>query len=573
MAKTLFLAFLSTLGFVVPAFADATSDGSQGGLNLGFIVAVIFGAIWSAMFAYQAFTSPQIPLQDLPTPPRYMARRSQFRFGAASFVLLSVLIFAFIVLFYQQLVPFIRILNPHLADVVEATLDNSHPNYFAVAAFAAAAIWTAVSIESKWNPVWLARSVINSWVSIPHLADDLMSAARNSIQVPAAAIKDVLAWPDVAYVADVDFTKNRQSLDRIWAECCYMVLWLGEQSDFAAHQTFFNEPSFTWPSVNDDFHAAGLAIGSVKEGKPDKRSSEIAHRLADGLHKKLCRLVACFLVYKNDSDSRVFEEARAFGIGINPTQRANPLPYIVVYIGGIVVAIFAGVTLSSAAFDFVTHGSPLDTVINHSDLIARWIFFGGATYGAPIIFILAARYLGWRNKPLSQSANFNFYFLTVVVAFPISVLALAIIQKFFGSHDARAKEFLDLVLNALKWGIGASILAAYVVYNVDCHIDALAVRAKFKIGSLLRKLGGSVGFGIVLMLVVLLQAMTAESADKTWQPNKLHIVILGTTFTIGFVAALIAHFSPYWLAHATPEKGSSPSPDARNLGPRKDDKS
>ena len=50
-----------------------------------------------------------------------------------------------------------------------------------------------------------------------------------------------------------DFEKDRHSVDRNWAELCYVRLWLTRNLEQGSHNTFFNEPSFAWQTFESDF--------------------------------------------------------------------------------------------------------------------------------------------------------------------------------------------------------------------------------------------------------------------------------------------------------------------------------
>lgn len=551
MIRALFLSLLWAACGAVPAMAQEIQGSSFPGP--GDVVAVLLGIALTWFFAYQAFNRPPIALEDLPTPPRYMATRGQFLLGAASFVALSLMLFGIIVAFYRELVPFAGIINAEWAKFLNEQIEKRLINNFVVVAFAVIIFFSAVNIEWRWNPLSLVRTAIHSWVSIPHLTSELMTHARSSIDVPADAIAQVLGNPEAPNVAEVDFAKSRRTIDRIWAECCYMVFWLARYAGLAAHATFFHEPTFNWALVKDDYRAAALALIPLKRESPtDPDYSAMVYDLTDRLHKKLCRLVACFLVYKNDSDSQIFAEARAFGIKVEPVRRVNPLPYCTIYLVGFAFAIFIGVTLSSIAYDvIVTRADLLSAVANQApELMYRWMLYTSATYGAPIILILTARYLGWRVDPTHSASYISSYCLTIILSFPISVLTLAVMVKLIGTSQIAQMPFFDLVSSLLKWGIGASIITFYVVRGIDQEISTPVEHANLTGSLLLSKIAKSAAFGVILTIFVFPSAMTAVSHNATWTDEKLRAMILGTTFMTGLVVGLIRHFLPFWHAKA-----------------------
>jgi hypothetical protein len=76
-----------------------------------------------------------------------------------------------------------------------------------------------------------------------------MVMARDELVTPLEARALIASNPDTPYVTVGDFEKDRRSLDRRWAELCYIRLWLDSIRAQGSHLTFFNEPCFAWEQL------------------------------------------------------------------------------------------------------------------------------------------------------------------------------------------------------------------------------------------------------------------------------------------------------------------------------------
>ena len=105
----------------------------------------------------------------------------------------------------------------------------------------------------------------------------------------------------------------------------------------------------------------------------------------DALRRQYCRLAACFLVFKNQTQKNALRDAKEFGVTITPdVPRANPLRYTAIFFVAIMIAIYLGVSLSAMTWDLLR--GDLDAALNQDpDLLTKWIGYALAIYGIPIL--------------------------------------------------------------------------------------------------------------------------------------------------------------------------------------------
>ncbi len=186
-----------------------------------------------------------------------------------------------------------------------------------------------------------------------------------------------------------------------------------------------------------------------------------------------CRLAACFLVFKNQTQKNALRDAKQFGVTITPdVQRANPLRYTAIFFVAIMIAIYLGVSLSAMTWDLL-HGNLNAAFSQDPDLITWWIGYALAIYGMPILAVLLLRYLGWTIDPGQPNSYLISYATVFLVALCVSGVSLAIAIKLAGTTHAATMSLPDLVLTRLKWAISPAVVAIYIAYHVDRQIDPL----------------------------------------------------------------------------------------------------
>jgi hypothetical protein len=512
---------------------------------------VVVAALMAVYFARGAFDTPILTLDDVPAPPRYMTQRRQYRLGMIAYIGLCLIGYILIVAFYRQLSPFFAPFEPEpLRKLVQTYVQESQLSFPVVVVLGAAALVTLLKIEHEWNPFYVLRRVVRAWVCIPELANHIMEAARHNLTVPPDERKIVASDP--TKLVDIgDFDKDRQSLDRIWAEICYLRLWLNRNRDVGLHLTFFNEPSFAWSTLETNFAKMHAQIVPLKQAQKSiafgPEFFEDTAARADRLRRQYCRLAACFIVFKNETKRAAIRDATQFGARVASLEvRTNPMRHALVFLVAIVVSINLGVWLSSALWDLANPAAAAAAIsasTEDANLATLWIYFGLAAYGAPIVVVLLLRYLGWVYDPEQPSSYLNSYAAIFVIALCVSVAALALAAE-FGPGAAAGKPILGLLYADFKWGWAPALICLYVVYHVDRHIDPLLPDVGM-LGSegIPQRLVSCLLFAIIVMVVAALPTRSLSvSSGSAWPVEKLHAVVVGTIFTIAFVVALVSQF-------------------------------
>ena len=136
--------------------------------------------------------------------------------------------------------------------------------YLTVVAAMGAGYLFLLTKEAQWNVLLMVRDVIQSWISVPQLAKQIMAQIRFSLRVPPDVLSKVIAnSPDVV---DQDFRKDPNTPDRMWAEICYMKWWLAQGRDTGDDATFFTEDSFGFDKLMADFQQAAPTMSQWKAG-------------------------------------------------------------------------------------------------------------------------------------------------------------------------------------------------------------------------------------------------------------------------------------------------------------------
>lgn len=524
------------------------------------------GAFFVVFSAYQAFDTPPIKLGDGPTLPRYMTQPSQYRLGVIAFVGTCLLVYALIFYFHRELLPIVGAINPELRQVIEKSMNDGSISYPLVVIFSAAIFVSLLKVEKDWNPIFLLRRVVHGWVSIPQIANAIMIMMRDELIVPEGVRADVAHDPQTPFVTVGDFDKDRRSLDRHWAELCYMRRWLERYRAQGSHFTFFNEPSFAWEQLQSQFDQTRDLVAPLKRG--DVTDTEIFADVAgkvDSLRYQYCRLAACFLVFKNETQKDAFRDANQFGvtIALDP-PRANPLRYTVIFVVAIMMAIYFGVLLSALSWDLL-HRGPVNL---NPNIATKWMFYALANYGMPIMAVLLLRYLGWRSDQSQPSSYLVSYATIFLVAICVATACLTIAQTIIAlvGGQAATQDFGQRLYENVKWAFSPSIVCIYVIYHVDRQIDPLLPNiGPSEHWRLPQRLMSCFFFGLLVTGVSLLPTLSITVSKSSWPVGKLQIVILGTTFVVALVMALVGEFL---LVPPTPVSVShTPAPPESPLGP------
>jgi hypothetical protein len=544
MFQRLSVILLAIGTFSLPAAAEVNANQPDPFLYTAQIVLLILGMAFAGYWAYEAFDTQPIKLGDGPTLPRYMTQPSQFRLGVIAYVGACLLVYALIAYFHKELLPLVRAVAPDLHKTLENSMTDGSLSYPLVVIFSAAIFVTLLKVEKDWNPLFVLRRVVHGWVSIPQFANALMIMTRDELLVSAEERSNVAGDPDTPYITVGDFDKDRRSLDRHWAELCYIRLWLERHRAQGSHFTFFNEPSFAWGQLQADYNNARDLIAPLKRGDVTDTNifADVAGKV-DSQRRQYCRLAACFLVFKNQTQKNALSDAKQFGVTIIPdVPRANPLSYVAIFVVAIVIAIYLGVSLTALTWDLL-HGDVYAALSQDPDLVTQWIGYALAIYGMPILAVLLLRYLGWTIDPAQPNSYLISYATVFLVGLCVSVTCLAIAIKLAGPSHLATISFYELVSTRLKWSISPAIVSVYIAYQVDRQIDPLLPNlAPYKYRRLPHRLMRCVFFGLLVAAFSALPAISITVSFTAWSVEKQRMIVIGTIFIIGLIMALVGEF-------------------------------
>jgi hypothetical protein len=527
------------------ALAQAQPGAAPGEGSAVHFIVFLAGLGLAAYWSVEAFARPAV-LADLPTPPRYMTRSRQYKAGLCAFVGLSLLFYGILAYGHRDALPAVRLLNPSLYEIFAKEVEGNTPNYLLIVALLSGAFLGLLKLEAEWNPLFVLRRLILRWVAVPELANELMQRGESALVVPPSGQAMVIGNPATPHVVAEDFRKDRQSLDRIWAELAYMYAWLDRQDEDGVDATFFAEPSFGWRQLQQDFANAAARVAPLKTGQGgDQPQFAAVHELVAAVRRRMCRLLACYLVYRHDTEEEVAAQARAFGIAIPDCACENPLRYAILYIVAIGVSVWLSVNFSAAFFDLVHGAGGFAALAQDPDLVMRWVGYSAANIGMPIVAILAARCIGWLVDPRRRGQSYLVSYCWVfLIAFCAAPLSLAGAVKLFGAPASAALPYLDLVLRSVKWAVTPALIAVYVVYYLDRRIDPRLPDVDRE-GSAGARLLNAFVFAVVVMVLVLPPTASIHGTGQppVWPDEKLRWVAIGTTFFVAFALACVAQFA------------------------------
>jgi hypothetical protein len=500
-------------------------------------------------YAQSAFATP-IPTPDGPVPPRYLTQPRQYRTGIIAYVGICLVAYALIVGYHNELFSLLAWVAPsQIAAAMDTTISESSMSFPVIVVLGAAVLATLLKTQHEWNPLFVLRRYVWGLASITTLAEQITVAARSGLMV-SEHWREAVASDFDNHVHISDFDKDRQSVDRTWAELCYVRLWLTRKLEDGSHLTFFNEPSFAWPSLESDFGALRERIAKLnrvlgEESPFGREFLEVTVGKLKTLYRKYCRLAACFIVFKNETKKAAIREAHDFGAKFPSIEiRANPMRYVVLFIGAILVSVNVGVWFSATMWDLAHHAEAAALAADgDADIITRWVFFGVATFGTPIFVVLLLRYLGWNYDADQPTSYLTSYAAMLVVALCVSVASLVMATEFL-SPARPAGDFVGLVVRDFKWGWSPAVICVYVLYHVDRQIDPLLPDIGTVGGEgIAHRLVACLLFAALVALLSLLPTMSLSvNPGSTWPVEKLQAVVIGTIFTIAFAMALVSQF-------------------------------
>ena len=390
----------------------------------------LLGMVVAARLATQAFDRRSIPIANVPTFPRYMTSRSQYRLGTLIFVIFACGFFLLLVQEHREVVGTLYLLDdwiPIPKNILQAIKDQSAPYLLVVGAMGAVYLYFLTK-EAPWNVLLMMRDVIQRWISIPQLAGEIVAQIGFSLRVPKDAVADVIA--ESKGLVEQDFRKDSNTPDRTWAETCYMKCWLNQKQQSGEDVTFFTEKSFAFDELQDEFDVVSLVMDKWKSGAAMDWATAKAHEKIKDLHDRISRMVACYLIYRNGSREELCAEASKFGVKLNNAAPENPLRYWIVYVIVLIASVYIGVYTSAITYDLLAgRGLNFDQDSNRA---VAWIMYTLCNFGLAILVILLLRFIARSLQIDMNQSHLITYCWTFLVAFAVGPLGLTIAVHFFG---------------------------------------------------------------------------------------------------------------------------------------------
>lgn len=505
----------------------------------------LLGLAVAGRLAWQAF-GRAVTIAEVPTFPRYMTSRQQYRLGSFVFVLFSCGFFLLLVHENRDVMALAPLVPAIPESVLQAAKDQSAPYLVVIAAMGAVYLYLLTK-EAQWNVLLMTRDAIQSWISVPQLAKQIIAQIRFSLRVPQDVLPQVIA--SSPGVVEQDFKKDSNTPDRMWAEISYMKWWLTQGHDAGDDATFFTEESFGFEKLMDEFQQASLTMTQWKSGAPaGLAASQITQSIKE-LFSRFARLVACYLIYRNGSRTDLRNEAGRFGIEIDDPHQDNPMRYWIVYIVVLMGSVYVGVTVSAVAYDLFD-GKGLVLAQDPNRLLA-WVMYSLCNYGLAIVLVLLLRFaLSSLNGDSGQS-HLTTYCWSFLVAAVVGPCGLTVAVHYFGEGDLQKMPLLVLYCNLLRWGLGPALVTVYISYYLDRQSCSDLPDIDRSVGTVAWRLLNCCGFAAVSVFLLLppLLSLTAQQGG-TWETNKLRFVAAGTTFCVAFGLALAAQFALKKEPHA-----------------------
>ncbi|MGY4467914.1 hypothetical protein ACVWWK_003623 [Bradyrhizobium sp. LB9.1b] len=421
----------------------------------------LLGLVVAARLAWQAF-GRAVTIAEVPTFPRYMTTRQQYRLGGFIFVIFSCCFFLLLIHENRDVIA-LAPLVPAIPDaVIQAAKGQSAPYLTVIAAMGAVYLFLLTK-EAQWNVLLMVRDVIQSWISVPQLAKQIMAQIRFSLRVPENAVSEVVA--NSPEIVDQDFRKDPNTPDRMWAEICYMKWWLTQGHDAGDDATFFTEDSFGFDKLMADFQLTSPTMSQWKAGVLTGLAAPQATQLIKELYNRFARLVACYLIYRNGSRIDLRNEANKFGIEIDAPVHDNPLRYWIVYIIALICSVYLGVAISAVVYD-VLQGKGIVLAQDPNRSMA-WVMYSLCNYGLAIVVVLLLRFAISSLGSHSDPSHLTTYCWSFLVALVVGPAGLTVAVHYFGEGNLREMSVVSLYYAMLRWGLGPALVTVYISYYLD----------------------------------------------------------------------------------------------------------
>ena len=492
--------------------------------------------------ADQAFGRRALQLADSPTFPRYMASRGQYLLGSWAFNVLATFVLLLIIYLHKEVIEVAKLLGEPLSkDIIDA-VKNDNASYLIII-FAMGSIYLfLLKKEAEWNVLLMIRDMIHTWISVPQLGRKIVDEISFALTVPQQALNDVIS-SSIGVSLD-DFRKDRRTVDRVWAEICYMNLWISQRQSSGDDATFFAEPSFGLEQLVAQRDKTTWLVKILKTGAvlPPPNTAEAIYLELRTLHLKFGRLIGCYLLYKNGSRQRLALEAREFGVPFKDEHADNPLRYSIIYLVTVGLAVWVSVYGSAILFDLFTGKGLLHAFSSQdSERVFSWMMYSLSNYGLAIVAVLMVRYLIWRVIETCDQSYLLIYCWTFLLACATGALGLTLATKLNGVSSVDKLTYIQTFTTMLQWSVGPGLVAVCITYFMDRQLSSDLPNIDTSI--VVRRIVNSIIFAcftIVLQLPPLLALQASEGA--AWDSSKLRFVAVGATFVITLSLALVSQF-------------------------------
>jgi len=551
------LAWISLLPVAMPSrvLAQDAPWMSPAVENAAFLTAFGLLLLLAAFLAWRAFERGEIVLENTPTLPKYMTRRPAYFMGALGYTVTAVLIYCIIVVFYRPFLPVVEFVYKPLYDLSKSLEDEGELTYPLVLLFAGVVYVVLLQLESRFNLLLLLRNVFYRGAAIPKKVRELLYSAKTSLVTPDSLRQKVLEDELVRFVDPVDFDKDWNTIDRKWADTSFLMHWLRMQHRSGHHATFFTDKGLKWikhgdeKGVRERYLALADSIGGIKQGDTNQAVLEFTNTELERVRTDMCRLLVCFLVYKNNKEVDIWNEAADLGIQHGKTVLKYPLGRFVFFAVAFVVSAYLGSALSYVMFGLAVgaaEGGVLDRL--DTSIVNDWALYSLLINGIPVFAVLAWRSFTFSFDPPEPGYHPATYAWSGVFGFLLGALVLSIAVKAM-EESAQDTSLLSLLAGNAQSGILPAIYCAFITWRMDM-VQPTAAGADATPSALARqaiwdRLKWGLPCALVSALVVLVPAFLIKEADLPPKyaelgPAMVRSMIIGTAAIIGLAVGLVA---------------------------------
>ncbi len=472
-----------------------------------------------------------------------MTRRSQYRLGQALFVAFSVFLYLMMIDYHAELPQILAMVSPPLADKLNGILTSR--TSFVVIIGVSVLFVTLLRLETIWNPILTGRDIVYKWVAIPRLVNRIVELARDELTIKEANRRSVSACEGLG--VDVgDFDKNQMTLDRAWAELCYIDFWLRRQQSQPHGETFFLEQSFSWNELSERFE---LLKGIMAARSTRSNSGGSGFNSIKQHRDKLCRVVACYLLYMNSRRAHLVVAAKEFGIDLGEPVSANPLIYSAIYIAVLTFSVYLGTYISAFLYDYSENGKTLWQAASEPNLgyIGRRVALAFGDYGVPIIGVLALRNFVWRFNPvhgLSQAPTYAWVLLFASILSTVGLsLMVELVRTSSNASSPNSYNFFSVCQRMAWWSIGPAFICVYINYYLDRQTDPCLPDIGRVGDTRARRAIAAILFTMFIIVLTLPTVATIMPQDRSLDVSKVRFVALGTVIFITLALTMTAEFA------------------------------